>query len=65
MCNREVLVQQIHLLEGDFAALSLLRFPRPLGLTSKSDFSVSFQLMPSISLESLQRTSENNSTRQR
>ena len=40
---------------SDFAALSLLRFP--LELTSKSGFSVSFQIMPSI-LES-----EKNSTR--
>ena len=46
MCHREVLLQQIHLLEGDFAALNLLRFP--LELTSKSGFSVSFQIMPSI-----------------
>ena len=45
-CNREVLVQQIQLLEGDFTALNLLRFP--LGLTSTSGFSVSFQIMPSI-----------------
>ena len=45
-CNREVLVQQIQLLEGDFTALNLLRFP--LGLTSTSGFSVSFQIMLSI-----------------
>jgi len=45
-CHREVLLQQIHLLEGDFAALSLLMFP--LELTSKSGFSVSFQIIPSI-----------------
>ena len=44
-----------YLLEGDFAALSLLRFP--LGLTSKSGFSVSFQIMPSIlESESLKTT---------
>ena len=33
-CNKEVLVQQIYQLEGDFAALSLLRFP--LGVASNT-----------------------------
>jgi len=57
---------QLHLLEGDFAALSLLRFH--LELTSKSGFSVSFQIMPSFlesdALKTTQQDKDENDERE-